>query len=100
MDFFEDWFELFKEGAKLCRKSFGKITDLTTNARVACGKACAGQELAEVINFFTLGKRVQKNRKSPNIHTRSPNAKKVRRNARQLAADDPDRLSTRRKLPS
>ena len=80
-------------------KAFWEIADLSAHARVGCGEPGARQKLEQVIQFFTLSERVEKDRHSAEIERHRAQPEEMRGNARCFAANRADGFSARRNVP-
>ena len=70
--------EIVHELLELRDESSGKITDLSTNARIRGGKARAGQQLEEIVDFLALGEGIEKNGHRAEIERHRAQAEEVR----------------------
>src|SRR5215475_3632090 len=88
--FVETRTKVVEEFVELWDKAFCKIADLSADSRVRGGKPCAGQDFEEVIKFFALGERVEKDRHRTEIERHRPESQEVRGNTRRFAANRAD----------
>ena len=84
----------------MARETVGQIARHAADARVARRKTRTREHFDEIVDLFALGERVKKDGHRTAIHRETANTEQVRADAGEFAAEDADRLPSRRKGPA